>query len=335
MRQLAADSDIRMLIATQVSYLDGTPGVPAGALVARTIARCEGRSDLSEQEKDQLETARYIQSKIEEHGLSDCRRWIIREAANDNAKSGFYGCLIDTRDGDAILAMRGSESFDRRQVLHDWVEADVGLMNSTGTRQQRRAEEFTRYIHNTYGTAYRRYSFTGHSLGGNLAEHAAITAPAGMPIRRCLSLDGPGFSYEYAAAHSESIPKRGRYVDHYHYSFVGALLLPLPGTNYRTIAAHNDKEAAGLSAFIRRHHTRNIEFDESGSVKPGKCDALSMIAGPLSKRLDAMNFSPLWLICPQIALARAISQGGRTVLLGMKSQARHLIDFIRETQQNV
>ena len=38
MGRKAADSDIRMMIATQVSYLDGKPGVMAGDLVARTIA---------------------------------------------------------------------------------------------------------------------------------------------------------------------------------------------------------------------------------------------------------------------------------------------------------
>ena len=113
MGRKAADSDIRMMIATQVSYLDGKPGVMAGDLVARTIAAYAEEDNLPERERKQLETARYVQSQIEKHRLNDCCRWVIREIDDDNTKSGFYGCLIDTRDGGSIVGMRGSESFDR------------------------------------------------------------------------------------------------------------------------------------------------------------------------------------------------------------------------------
>lgn len=331
MGRKAADSDIRMMIATQVSYLDGKPGVMAGDLVARTIAAYAEEDNLPERERKQLETARYVQSQIEKHRLNDCCRWVIREIDDDNTKSGFYGCLIDTRDGGSIVGMRGSESFDRKQVLHDWVEADAGLMNSTETRQQCRAAEFARHLYHVYGAAYDGYSFAGHSLGGNLAEHAAVTAPAGMSIRRCVNLDGPGFSGEYIDLHRNDIAQRCRYIDHYQYSLVGTLLTPLPGTNYQTIAAHNDKDSKGLSAFIVRHHTRNIEFNGNGQVKPGKRDAVSMITDPLSKDLDAMDFSPLWLVCPQLVLMQAVTREGCAALLSIKTQAGRMLGSAKGT----
>ena len=55
MGRKAADSDIRMMIATQVSYLDGKPGVMAGDLVARTIAAYAEEDNLPERERKQLD----------------------------------------------------------------------------------------------------------------------------------------------------------------------------------------------------------------------------------------------------------------------------------------
>ena len=56
MGYLASDSDIRMMIATQVAYLDGDKGMSVGELVDSTIASYGNRTNLSEREKGQLET---------------------------------------------------------------------------------------------------------------------------------------------------------------------------------------------------------------------------------------------------------------------------------------
>ena len=335
MGYLASDSDIRMMIATQVAYLDGDKGMSVGELVDSTIASYGNRTNLSEREKGQLETAQYIQSQIKENNLQDCNRWIIKDVADDNARSGFYGCLIDTRDGDAIVGMRGSESWDAGQGLHDWVEADLGLLNSTGTRQQQRAAEFTQKVYEQFGDDYNGFSFTGHSLGGNLSEHATITAPDGMPIRRCVSYDGPGFSDEYITAHSADIRARAQYIDHYQYSLVGTLLLPLPGTNYQTIAAHNDEDSGFLGGYLVRHHTRNIEFGDDGMIRQGDRDILSCLTDPFSKGLELSDFSLLYILCPQLALFQAVVQNGNAILQGMKNEAEHIVTSVRETLKNL
>ena len=161
MSQKTADSDVRMMIATQVAYLDGDKGMSVGDLVKRTISNYGGQSNLSEREQAQLDTAQYIQSKIQEYDLYDCNRWVIKEVADDNARSGFYGCLIDTRDGEAIVGFRGSESFDTGQIINDWGRADLGLLNAVETTQQQRAEEFTQFINNRYGDFYHHYNFAG------------------------------------------------------------------------------------------------------------------------------------------------------------------------------
>jgi len=331
MSQKTADSDVRMMIATQVAYLDGDKGMSVGDLVKRTISNYGGQSNLSEREQAQLDTAQYIQSKIQEYDLYDCNRWVIKEVADDNARSGFYGCLIDTRDGEAIVGFRGSESFDTGQIINDWGRADLGLLNAVETTQQQRAEEFTQFINNRYGDFYHHYNFAGHSLGGNLAEHATITAPKEMPVYRCVNLDGPGYSDEYIIAHSIDIERQSQYIDHFQYSVVGSLLLPLPGTNYQTIAAHNDEAEEGLSAYLFRHHTRNIEFDENGTVRQGERDMLANFAGPLSQKLELADFNLLMLVSPTLGLLKLIADNGYAILFDMKNRAEQVVESIQTT----
>ena len=70
-------------------------------------------------------------------------KWSIVDYYDNNDKTGFYGCLIETEPGRAVIAFRGSEGMDDMGNLqHDWIEADLGLMNSSGTAQQRDAEAF-------------------------------------------------------------------------------------------------------------------------------------------------------------------------------------------------
>ena len=58
---------------------------------------------------------------------------------------------------------------------------------------------------------------TGHSLGGGLATHSAITAPEGMQekIDRVVSFDGPGFSDEYLKAHQKEIRRIKDRLEHF------------------------------------------------------------------------------------------------------------------------
>lgn len=330
-----ADSDVKMMIATQVAYLDGREGMSVGDLVDEIISNYGSSSSLTTKQQAQLETAQYIQSQLDKYDIHECERWVIKEVKNDNVQSGFYGCLIDTRDGEAILGFRGSESFDNGQVIHDWIEADLGLLNSPETKQQQLAAEFTEYINDKYGNYYNNYNFTGHSLGGNLAEHATITAPDGMPINRCVSYDGPGYSDEYIAAHGSRIKERGQYIDHYQYSVVGTLLNPLPGTNYRTIDAKTPTGENSLWNYFERHSTSNIEFDENGSTKDGEQDWLSKIGGPLSK--DIENGAPrvVWILFPELALLWSLADSGYTLWLGLKDKVGNAFENIGKALQDL
>lgn len=90
--------------------------------------------------------------------------------------------LIETDPNHAIICFRGSESTDENQIIKDWINADFGLLMDRDTLQQNNAADYMKEINGRF--AYGCYAVTGHSLGGNLAEHAVIAAPDDMRNRR-------------------------------------------------------------------------------------------------------------------------------------------------------
>ena len=132
---------------------------------------------------------------------------------------------------------------------------------------------------------------TGHSLGGGLATHSAITAPEGMQekIDRVVSFDGPGFSDEYLKAHQKEIRRIKDRLEHFEWSWVGALLNQPDGTKDMVIKAHDDESKINIFSKFFRHATENVEFDKEGNVIPGERGDLQRYMGPLSKIFENCN----------------------------------------------
>ena len=133
---------------------------------------------------------------------------------------------IETGQNKAVVGFRGSESINKFQKVTDWTIADFGLLDSTITGQQKDATEYMRYLYANY-PGY-EYTTAGHSLGGNLAQHALLTAPDGMIVAHGYSYDGPGNSAEYNTLYADQINKNGWKLTHYQWSLIGGLLYPLP-----------------------------------------------------------------------------------------------------------
>ena len=306
-------SDAEMMMATQIAYLDfdGNKDIPVGEVVENIIKKY-GKHDengnlvygddgfiemkdnipADSKLKKQLEVASNIKKLGDETGgLGGWKNWKVVDVCNDQDDTGYYGMLIDTGDGNAIIGCRGSESYDKQQIVNDWVVADFGLLNSTLTTQQARSQKYMEELWYQYGDKYDSFSVTGHSLGGNLAEHMTITAPVAMreKIDHTISFDGPGFSQEYLDAHRDKIAKATDQMTHYQWSFVGALLLPLPGVQDTVITAHDEKSKSGIAAMFYRHDTHNVDFDENGYVMPGDKSTLASILGPISKYIEHLN----------------------------------------------
>ena len=343
-------SDSEMMMATQIAYLDfdnsqnrsvgdvvneiimkygmldssGNPvyGDDGNIMLKDTYANAGNSKVLTKQ----LQVVSNIKKLGDgTNGLSGWEDWKVVDVCNDQTDTGYYGMLIDTGDGNAIIGCRGSESYNLQQIINDWVVADVGLLNNDLTTQQARSEKYMEELWYQYGDKYDSFSVTGHSLGGNLAEHMTITAPAAMRSRidHAVSFDGPGFSKEYIDAHREDIAKASDRISRYQWSWVASLLLPLPGVKDTIIKAHDDENVfvsftdshmnpggellsvimSRIKAMFFRHDTHNVEFDENGSVMAGDESALAAVLGPVSIYIELFDdfiesFEDLYLYGP-------------------------------------
>jgi hypothetical protein len=220
----------------------------------------------------------------------DCLNWEIPAPPYDtNDKTGFYGCVINTGDGNAIVGFRGSEGMgDMDNVIKDWIGGDLDLLIKTQTAQQAEAEKFMKEISESdYIDNYDNLALTGHSLGGNLADHAAIiSGKYGLDkkISQEVSFDGPGFSDEYIALHHEEIANMSRKMTHYKWSLVGELLNELPGVNDTTLAVKPKSDIAYL--LLGRHATTSLLFDKKGNAIRGEANLFALIIGGLSEAID-------------------------------------------------
>lgn len=309
------NNDAAMMLVTQIAYLDfNGKGENVGNIVdglLHTYGNCDKDGNwtlkpeytdyISNAVKAQFDTAVNICNLSKTSGSGDeWREWKIADVCDDQDDTGYYGMLIDTGDGNAMIGCRGSESTDFLTGLKDWGEADIGLLDSTLTRQQGRAQKYMEKLWYQYGDQYNSFSITGHSLGGNLAEHMAITAPVAMQekINHCISFDGPGYSDEYIERYKKQIERISSKTDHYQWSWVSSLLNPLPGVSATIIKAHDDQEVAEedfgeLKKRLYRHHTRNVEFDSEGNVQKGNESDLSKILGPISRDLENSSYLEL------------------------------------------
>lgn len=287
-------SDRDLLVATQIAYYDIAPKYEGFSLREilnndRSIFKKLNdnlKNATSELEKERAKKALDLYNEIISP-KSKYGDWVIKDVNNDNSNSGFYGCLIETDDNSAVIGFRGSESYNLEQKQKDWVEADLGLLNSELTNQQSAATKYMDYINSKYN--YREYSLSGHSLGGNLAAHAGITAPESMQnkIIQCYSYDGPGFSDEYIVANRDAINRFGNKITHYQWSIVGALLNQIPGESFKTIKTRNVVYGKNdMDSLLQKHDTCFVEFDENDNVICGDMDDLSKVIGELSRNID-------------------------------------------------
>lgn len=279
-------SDKQMIIASQLAYVDfNSAAVDSGLYTVKELLEMELESG-----SGQKDTINHILDLMNDNGPGrECADWVLKDICNDQRRSGMYACMLDTGDGGAMIAFRGSEDMGNvDNLMKDWIGSDLGLLNSTLTPQQAVAEQYVSRLYKMYGNEYDSFSMTGHSLGGNLAEHASITAPDSMreKIDRCVNLDGPGFSTAYLTAHANDIQKSEGLIDHYQWSAIGTLLNTVPGTNYQTVEAETPTDKGALN-IIWRHDTKNVkEFDEDGNVIPGEKDWLSRYTKQISSALD-------------------------------------------------
>ena len=132
-------SEKDLLVASQIAYFDLGDDFEDRTLSDILAGRPEMRHNLMSKlnnEKDELKKIS-LQKSIDlydeiTNDSSKYGSWVIKSVKDDNKKSGFYGCLIETGENEAIVGFRGSEPFsDMHHLRTDWLEADLALLNST------------------------------------------------------------------------------------------------------------------------------------------------------------------------------------------------------------
>lgn len=290
-------TDRDLMAATQIAYYDfGAERLAAHGGRATVRELLKERDLYRELENKWNQAEEGLEKLMAERDLNLYREvvsdgsvygdWYVVNVNDRNEPDGFYGILLETDPDHAIIAFRGSESYDANQIMKDWINADVGLLMAKDTTQQVRAAEYMAEIEEQF--PYGQYAVTGHSLGGNLAEHAVIAAPDGMrgKLSRTVNFDGPGFSEDYMVRNQEQIGKVPYPISHYRWSLVGALLTQPACTQTRVVRVTEDiKPWEELTSNYLRHSTAFIDFQD-GWVLDGTEDLLSKSMAVWSLKVD-------------------------------------------------
>jgi hypothetical protein len=217
--------------------------------------------------------------------------WKVVDVKDRNNETGFYGLVIETSPGNAIVGFRGSED-KGNQFEKDWIQTDFKMINEgVGVEQQKLAAQYMAEINSKF--SYDTYAAAGHSLGGNLSFYAAITAPPEMreKIIRALNGDGPGFAEELLKnpLFAQGIRDMTGKMDHYQWSLVGAILNPVPGSNYMSIKTKDNVYGNyNLGPLAGKHNMTYVEYDAQGRVIRGEMDRFAESIGRFTRELDEL-----------------------------------------------
>lgn len=254
-------------------------------------------------------------------GYENIGDWKIYEPVNDNIKggTGLYACILDTSNA-RILACRGSEGagnfltndISRRNIDQDWIEADFMLLNSVQTKQE---EALRKYMtDNADLLSEKPWAATGHSLGGALADHAAVVSAEENigNFSGAVNFDGPGHSQEYIKKHNVALKSVSGKMTHKKASIVGNLLFDLPGAKQEYIRTSNESRFVdkngrpistieGIKALFLKHDTQYWVLDEDGNTAEGEQLTAEWGTEKLSRIIERLP-SPVGNMLPVILL---------------------------------
>ncbi len=257
-------------------------------------------------------------------GYESIGDWKIFEPVNDNIKggTGLYACILDTGNA-RILACRGSEGagnfltddISRRNLDQDWIKADFMLLNSEQTKQE---EALRKYMTDNADLLNEKpWAATGHSLGGALADHAAVVSAEENigNFSGAVNFDGPGHSQEYIKKHNGALKRVSEKMTHKKASIVGNLLFDFPGAKQEYIKTSNESRFVdkngnpistieGIKALFLKHDTQYWVLDEDGNTVAGEQLTAEWGIEKLSKIIERLP-SPVGNMLPVILLKTA------------------------------
>lgn len=139
-----------------------------------------------------------VQSLIDKTKANDYQ---IVKSVNEKNSTGFAAVAISDPEGNVTVSCRGTEGFDifSSEDSRRDVHTDLQLGTRVEADQQKSME---RFVDELEDGDYNSYTFTGHSLGGNLAMHGAITLSDPSKLNKVTTFNAPGFNPVYLNKYS-------------------------------------------------------------------------------------------------------------------------------------
>lgn len=215
-----AFTNVEMAILSQMAYFgsDGCPRQPyEGESLHYTLMK--NRSFLRKELGNEYYTA--LDNLIEK---TDGEDYEIVKTSDDKYGTGFAAIAIKSPDNNVTVATRGTEGFNLKDAesLLD-IAADIELAYALSTSQQTKMSQFMKSLDKE---GYEGYYFTGHSLGGNLANYGAITFQPKSKVKGSVTFNAPGFNNKFHMIHQKDINETKEKITNYmnEYDIVSSVL---------------------------------------------------------------------------------------------------------------
>ena len=192
-----AFTEVEMAILSRASYMNLPDGAEEKSLYA--FLNENKKSLLDDLGKGYEDAYADMLANLKKN---DCT---IIQSENDKHGTGFAAFAVVDGDNNVTVACRGTEGFSLDYDSKKDVIADLELTASLQTCQQRRMEAFVRRLEEN--EEYKSYSFTGHSLGGNLAMYGAICLRDPDKMLSCQTFNAPGFNAAFLEANKFRISR--------------------------------------------------------------------------------------------------------------------------------
>lgn len=268
-----AFTDVEMAILSQLAYSGATKEVNKKSNPSTAPQKgdrlYELLTDNEEWLKKKLPSENYkraIDNLITKTKNADYEVVLVRD---DKNVTGFAAFAIRDPYNEVTVACRGTEGVELTLDSILDLSADVGLLFVYETEQHKEMEDFVNQLEKQ---GYDGYYFTGHSLGGNLATHGAVTVDDASKVRGVYTYNSPGFNSGYWAMHGEKLRQLHFCITNYQneYDYISSSL-HLPGKNVIIASSVTDGHIG-----FDDHFMDAFEIDDTGSFVPNETGEKSL-----------------------------------------------------------
>lgn len=251
----------------------------------------EGSAKLQEQfssPSDYQSWKKFLDSFATSEDMQKYGDWKITNVEWDNEKdgSGFVAYTFEPEEGQAVVSFRGSEAMNDPKYRNDWHNNSTTVY-SEQARQQRKAEEYMKKYMSQ--DKYKMITLTGHSLGGNLALYATITADSNLKdkISYTSTYNAPGFNQHFIDEHKAEIAVMSQKIQEFQnkYDFVSLILFNV--TNPIIIDTTGEKNTLNMA----NHGLDVLEIGSDGMLKrsePQVKDVIPQVISDFTQRLQQL-----------------------------------------------